>query len=100
MWVAAEGGFEPRWTERIFAETRRSLLGEEAVTPEQWDRLRTAMSTAFPDAMLDQETVDAIKHQMPNNSAESLLPLTSRGRRAGLTVAFGGDDLETREARL
>ncbi len=67
LWIAAEGGFEPCWTERILAETERSLLGRDAVTPEQWNRLRVAVSTAFPDAMLDQEKVNAIEHRMPNH---------------------------------
>lgn len=70
LWVAAEGGYEPFWTERILGETRHSLLGGGVVTPEQWDRLRAALSTAFPSAMLDQEAVDAIEHRMPNHEKD------------------------------
>lgn len=70
LWIAGEGGYEPFWTERILEETRRSLLSGGVVTPEQWDRLRAAMSTAFPGAMLDQEAADAIEHQMPNHEKD------------------------------
>lgn len=70
LWVAIEGGYEPLWSERILEETGHSLLSGGVVTPEQWDRLRAAMSTAFPGAMLDQEAVDAIEHEMPNHEKD------------------------------
>lgn len=70
LWIAAEGGYEPFWTERILAETERSLLDGAAVTHAQWKRLREAMSTAFPGAMLDQEAVDAIEDRMPNHEKD------------------------------
>jgi len=70
LWVAAEGGYEPFWTERILEETGRSLLDGGVVTSEQWERLRAAMSSAFPGAMLDQAAVDAIEDQMPNQEKD------------------------------
>jgi predicted nucleic acid-binding protein len=70
LWVAAEGGLDPFWTERILDETRRNLIGDGVLEPEQWERLRAAMLSAFPDAMLDQPTADAIEHEMPNDEKD------------------------------
>lgn len=70
LWIAAEGGYEPFWTRRILEETERSLLDGGVVVPAQWDRLRAAMSTAFPEAMLDQVAVDAIEDKMPNHQKD------------------------------
>lgn len=69
LWIAAEGGYEPFWTDRILEETERSLLGG-VVTSDQWRRLHAAMSAAFPDAMLDQEEVDGIEGRMPNHEKD------------------------------
>ncbi len=70
LWIAAEGGYEPFWTERILEETERSLLDGSVVTSDQWRRLRGAMSAAFPDAMLDQAAVDANEGKMPNHEKD------------------------------
>jgi predicted nucleic acid-binding protein len=70
LWIAAEGGLDPFWTERILDETRRNLIEDSALNPEQWERLRAAMLTAFPDAMLDQAASDAIEHEMPNDEKD------------------------------
>lgn len=67
LWIAAEGGLDPFWTERILDETCRNLIEDRVIEPEQWDRLRAAMLTSFPDAMLDQAKADAIEHKMPND---------------------------------
>jgi hypothetical protein len=70
LWIAAEGGLDPFWTERILNETRRNLIGDGVLEPEQWERLRAAMLAAFPDAMLDQPAADAIEHEMPNDEKD------------------------------
>jgi predicted nucleic acid-binding protein len=70
LWIAAEGGFDPFWTERIIDETRRNLIEDGVLEPDQWERLRAAMLTAFPDAMLDQPATDAIEYKMPNDEKD------------------------------
>ena len=70
MWIAAEGGFEPYWSERILEETGSNLVDRDVIEPKQWNRLRSAMATAFPDATLDQAAIDAIEDQMPNHEKD------------------------------
>ncbi len=70
LWIAAQGALDPFWTERILDETRRNLLEERALSPEQWERLRAAMLASFPDAMLDQAAANAIEHEMPNHEKD------------------------------
>lgn len=70
LWIAAEGGLDPFWTERILDETRRNLIEDGVLEPEQWERLRAAMLAAFPDAILDQAAADAIEHEMPNDEKD------------------------------
>jgi predicted nucleic acid-binding protein len=70
LWIAAEGGLDPFWTERILDETRRNLIEDGVLDPEQWERLRAAMLAAFPDATLDQAAADAIEHEMPNDEKD------------------------------
>src|SRR5688572_6603313 len=67
LWIANEGAYRPFWTERILIETHDSLLRKGVVTTEQWTGLRDAMAEAFPDAELDQGTVDEIEPAMPND---------------------------------
>jgi hypothetical protein len=70
LWIAAEGGLDPCWTERILDETHRNLIKDCVIAPEQWDRLRAAMLRSFPDAMLDQATAKEIEHEMPNDEKD------------------------------
>ncbi len=70
LWIAAEGGFEPLWSERILAETRDNLLEGEVVTPQQWDHLHAAMLAAFPEASVEQRAIDAISSTMPNHEKD------------------------------
>jgi PIN domain len=70
LWIAAEGVFEPFWTERILEETGNNLIQAGVVTGEQWSRVRAAMLRSFPDAMLDQTAVDAIEPEMPNHEKD------------------------------
>jgi hypothetical protein len=65
-----QGGLDPFWTERILEETRRNLIEGEVLDPGQWERLRAAMLTSFPDAMLDQAAADAIEQEMPNDEQD------------------------------
>jgi hypothetical protein len=70
LWIAAEGGVSPFWTERILEETRRNLIEDGVLLSEQWERLQATMLASFPDAMLDQAKVDAIEHEMPNHEKD------------------------------
>jgi SAM-dependent methyltransferase len=70
LWIADGGGFAPFWTERILRETRNNLIEGGVIAAEQWDRLREAMVTAFPEAMIDQGAVDAIEDEMPNETKD------------------------------
>ena len=70
LWVAAEGGFAPRWTQRILDETGSNLIEAGVIASEQWDALRTAMLDAFPDAMVAQAAVDAVEPRMPNHEKD------------------------------
>lgn len=104
LWIAAEGGFEPYWTERILEETERSLLDGSIVTSNQWRRLRGAMSTAFPDAMLDQEAVNAIEDTMPNHERDRHVLAAAVVGRIELVVTnnlrhFAVDDLSPLDKR-
>ncbi|HTR71967.1 MAG TPA: PIN domain-containing protein [Solirubrobacteraceae bacterium] len=70
LWIAAEGGLNPIWTERILEETRRSLIEDGTLEPEQWERLQAAMLASFPEAMLDQAAADEMEHEMPNDEKD------------------------------
>ena len=70
LWIAAEGGLDPCWSERILEEARRNLIEDGLVVPAQWERLRTAMLVSFPDAMLDQAAASAIEGRMPNHEKD------------------------------
>ena len=70
LWIADADGFAPFWTERILEETQNNLLEGGVIAAEQWDRLRTAMVRAFPDAMVEQVAVYALEDQMPNDEKD------------------------------
>lgn len=70
LWIAAQGGIAPLWTDRILDEARRNLIADDVLERGQWDRLQAAMLSAFPDAMLDQAAADAIEHDMPNDEKD------------------------------
>jgi hypothetical protein len=70
LWIAAGGGLDPCWTERILDETRRNLIEDGLLVSAQWERLQTAMLASFPDAMLDQAAADAIEDEMPNHEKD------------------------------
>ncbi len=100
LWVAAEGGFVPLWTERILDETRNNLIEGGVVTPKQWNRLCTAMLSAFPDAMLDQAAVDAVGPSMPNHEKDRHVLAAAVVGKAELVVTsnlrhFAQTDLDT-----
>ena len=90
LWIAAQGALDPFWTERILDETRRNLLEESALSPEQWERLRAAMLASFPDAMLDQ-VVSWQQYwggDIPANGGEMSFALAT-GNRATMTTSIG-----------
>jgi hypothetical protein len=70
LWVAAEGGFAPLWTQRILDEARSNLIKQSVMTAEQWNRLEGAMREAFPAATIEQVTVDALVPSMPNHEKD------------------------------
>jgi PIN domain len=99
LWIAAEGGLDPFWSERILEETHRNLIEDGVLEPEQWERLRAAMLSAFPDAMLDQTTVDAIEHEMPNDEKDRHVLAAAVAENIGLVITsnvqhFEAADLE------
>jgi predicted nucleic acid-binding protein len=99
LWIAAEGGLDPLWTERILDETRRNMIGDGVLEPEQWERLRAAMLAAFPDAILDQAAADAIEHEMPNDEKDRHVLAAAVAGNAGLVITsnlrhFDAADLE------
>jgi len=70
LWIAAEGGFEPFWTERILEETKINLIESAVVSAQQWERVLAAMSRAFPNTELDQAAADVIEDRMPNHEKD------------------------------
>jgi hypothetical protein len=86
LWIADGGGFAPFWTKRILEETRNNLIEGGVIAAEQWDRLRNAMVTAFPEAMIDQGAVDAIADEMPNEAKDRHVLATALVSDANLVV--------------
>jgi len=50
--AAARGYFQVHWSEQILDETTRNLIGSGTVTPDQAQRLTSALSRAFPEALV------------------------------------------------
>jgi predicted nucleic acid-binding protein len=50
--AAAAGYFQLYWSEPILAETTRNLVGNGVITETQAERLRAAMTRAFPESMV------------------------------------------------
>lgn len=50
--AAAEGLFQLYWSNEILDETTRNLVGTGTITAEQANRLRAAMTRAFPESMV------------------------------------------------
>lgn len=50
--LAEEGLFEPRWSERILAETERALTGKLGLSRDRAVRRLAAMREAFPEAIV------------------------------------------------
>lgn len=99
LWIAALGGFEPLWTERILREVEKNLIKAEKVSSGQWERLQAAMNMAFPGAMLAQDAVSAIEHQMPNDPKDRHVLATAVAHDIALIVTnnlkhFKRSDLE------
>jgi hypothetical protein len=99
FWIAALGGFEPLWTERILGEVEKNLLEAQRVSARQWKRLRAAMNAAFPDATLDQGPANAIESQMPNDPKDRHVLAAAVAYKIGLVVTnnlkhFKPSDLE------
>lgn len=59
--AAAEGLYQPYWSERILEEVERNLVGRGTVAREQFVRLREVMAIAFPDSIVtDYEHLIAV----------------------------------------
>jgi len=63
--AAGEGYFQVRWSDRILDEAMRNLVADDIVTVEQSVRLRSAMSRAFPEALVTG--FDALIPSMKND---------------------------------
>lgn len=50
--AAAEGLYQPYWSQQILDEVERNLVGKGTISREQAMRLRIAMTSAFPEAMV------------------------------------------------
>lgn len=99
LWIAALGGFEVLWTERILAEVEKNLLEAQRVSSRQWEQLRAVMNAVFPDAMLDQSAANAIESQMPNDPKDRHVLAAAVAHDAGLLITnnlkhFKRSDLE------
>jgi predicted nucleic acid-binding protein len=57
-------------SERILDEATRNLVADERVDPAQAARLKTAMASVFPEAMVDVVAIAAIEPAMPNNPGD------------------------------
>lgn len=66
--AAASGYFQVYWSAEILEETTRNLIGTGTITKRQAERLVQAMTTAFPEAMVEgyEPLVDA----MPNDEKD------------------------------
>lgn len=66
--AAAEGFFQLYWSDEILDETTRNLVGTGTITSEQANRLRGAMTGAFPESMVTgyEPLIDA----MPNHAKD------------------------------
>jgi predicted nucleic acid-binding protein len=66
--AAAAGFFQLYWTEEILDETTRSLVNTGATTAEQGNRLRAAMTGAFPESLVTGH--EPLIEAMPNQSKD------------------------------
>ncbi len=80
--AAAEGFFQLYWSEEILDETTRNLVATGTITDEQANRLRVAMTEAFPESMVAgyEQLIDA----MPNHEKDR--HVTAAAVKAGAQV--------------
>jgi predicted nucleic acid-binding protein len=50
--AAGEGFFQPYWSEQILQEAMHNLIENGVISKEQTSRLQTAMTSAFPEALV------------------------------------------------
>lgn len=98
LWIAATGVYSPRWTERILAETSRNLIAKQRMSEEQWQTLAAALRSAFPEAEVDQASVDQRTAGMPNDEKDRHVLAAAVEARAATLVTnnikdFKPDDL-------
>lgn len=75
--AAAEGLFQLYWSEEILDETTRNLVATGRMSGEQAERLRAAMTSAFPEASV--EGYSQLVSAMPNQEKDRMwLPQQSR----------------------
>jgi predicted nucleic acid-binding protein len=66
--AAGQEYFQIYWSETILEETTRNLVATGTISPAQANRLRDAMTAAFPEAMVTD--FDHLIHAMPNQEKD------------------------------
>jgi predicted nucleic acid-binding protein len=66
--AAGQEYFQVYWSETILEETTRNLVATGTISLEQANRLRDAMTAAFPEAMVTD--FDHLIHAMPNQEKD------------------------------
>ncbi len=85
---AAHGDlFSPRWSEQILDEMRRNLVTNDTMSDDDAQALVTALAETFPEAMVDQEAIDALVIAMRNDEKDRHVAATA--------VAAGSEQIVT-----
>lgn len=91
--AAAKGYFQVYWSEEILDETTRNLVRTDTVTSDQAERLRRAMNTAFPEALVTGYA--AFVEAMPNDAKDRHVTATAVKVAAQVIVTFNLKDFSS-----